>query len=176
MLLVHDTALSCVTSVVTGGPVSGSWWSHPRANEIYNALGEVEDDVVTVPLLRRKQTLVAARLWPDLVAVGASRSPWQLRGLPDAAQALLADVTAADAPFVVDTGRRAAGKALEQRLLVVPEEVHTDAGHHVKALRGWTGWAGDRGVVPTPDLDAAHGALAAAASLTLVDPGPLLPW
>ena len=41
VLLVHDGALDCVTSLVTGGPVAGSWWSHPRANEIYNALGEI---------------------------------------------------------------------------------------------------------------------------------------
>ena len=176
VLLVHDGTLDCVTALVTGGPVAGSWWSHPRANDIYNALGELEDDVATVPLLRGKQTLVARRLWPDLVAVGAARSAWQLRRLGADALAVLADVDASDVPYVPGSARRTATRSLERRLLVVPTEVHTDAGHHVKALGRWDRWAAARGVVAAHDPDGARARLTDAAGTTLDDPGPLLPW
>ncbi|MBI4941728.1 MAG: hypothetical protein HY830_13360 [Actinobacteria bacterium] len=175
VLLVHDAALPCVTALVTGGPVAGSWWSHPMANAIYNALGELEDDVATVRLLRAKQTLVARRLWPAVAAVGAARVPWQLRRLPAAAADLLAEVDAVDA-YVVPAAARSAADALERRLLVTSTEVHTPSGHHVKAYRSWRRWAADRAVGAADDVAAARDALEQAARATSTDVGPLLPW
>lgn len=175
LLLVHDAALPCVTEVVTGGPVAGSWWSHPLANAIYNALGELEDDVATVRLLRAKQTLVARRLWPAVAAVGAAREPWQLRRLPAAAAGLLAEVDATDA-YVVPAADRSAADALERRLLVTSTQVHTPSGHHVKAYRSWQRWAADRAVAAAGDVVAARHALEQAARSTSTDVGRLVPW
>lgn len=39
LLLVHDQRLPSVTALICAEPVFGSWWSHPLANVIYNALG-----------------------------------------------------------------------------------------------------------------------------------------
>ena len=44
-LLVHDQVLRSVTALVTGATVAGSWWSHPMANTIYDALGALDDEV-----------------------------------------------------------------------------------------------------------------------------------
>ncbi len=175
LLLVHDAVLPCVTALVTGRPVAGSWWSHPLANPIYNALGELEDDVATVRLLRAKQTLVARRLWPALAAVGAAREPWQLRRLSAAAADLLAEVDAVDA-YVVPAADRSAADALERRLLVTSTDVHTPSGHHVKAYRSWERWATERAVRPADDVVTARDALEQAARATSTDVGPLVPW
>jgi hypothetical protein len=55
--------------LVVGGPISGSWWSHPRHDEIFRVLNEAEvsDDVVRLRLVKGKLALVHRRLWPALV-------------------------------------------------------------------------------------------------------------
>jgi hypothetical protein len=155
--LVHDSVLPSVTRLVTGGPVGGSWWSHPMANTIYNALGEIEDDVASVKLVRKKDTLVARRLWADLAGLGASRHQWQLKGLEPRAEALLAVVGSSDVPVEVDKAERDLAKELATRLLVYSTEVHTAAGHHIKVYWSWRLWASSRNITPTADADAAIG-------------------
>ena len=55
--------------LVVGGPVSGSWWAHPRHDEIFRVLNEAaaSEDVVRLPLVKGKLALVHRRLWPALV-------------------------------------------------------------------------------------------------------------
>ena len=151
VLLVHDRRLPSVTAVVTGAPVAGSWWSHPMANAIYNALGEIDDEVATVKLLAGKNTLVARRHWPDLACVGLAHDPWQLAGLDPAAEAMLAEFDTAGDPVVIESPRRRIADLLERRLLAYPTELHTDSGRHVKAYQGWLHWCRSRGVTPSLD-------------------------
>jgi hypothetical protein len=62
---------------------------------------------------------------------------------------LLDEVNPSAGPFVVDgPSLRADGRSLEDRLLVTGDEVHSDVGHHFKALLSWNGWEHERGVIP----------------------------
>ena len=149
VLLVHDRVLPSVTGLVVGEPIAGSWWSHPMANAIYTALGELDDAVATVKLVTKKDTLVARSLWPDLVAIGQARSEAQLRGLGPASLDLLDDIEAAVGPLIVDRSQADLAKDLALRLLVIADEVHTDAGHHAKAYSSWSRWATTRAVAGT---------------------------
>ena len=155
LLLVHDQVLPSVTALIAGEPVPGSWWSHPMANLIYNALNTIEDQVASCKLVSKKVTLVAPRLWPDLVSVGSSKQPWQLQGLPGPAKILLDRVESSSHPMMLDSPElTGSGKRLEERLLVAGDEVHTDSGRHVKVLISWARWRKDHGVagrLPSPE-------------------------
>jgi hypothetical protein len=65
---------------VAGEPISGNWWSHPRANAIYNVLTEVSESeqVLVCRLINGKVTLVHRRLWPALVKLAARFAPQQI--------------------------------------------------------------------------------------------------
>jgi hypothetical protein len=57
-----------VAELVVGSPISGSWWSHPRSHDIFEAINTLAEspDVVRLRLVRGKVTLVHSRLWPAL--------------------------------------------------------------------------------------------------------------
>jgi hypothetical protein len=140
VLLKQDTQLRSVVSIILGRPLRGSWWGHDRAHEIFAVLTGLTDhpDVLFTKLLRRKDTLVHRRLWPDLLAVGRERATWQLSGLSDAAVSLLKKLDENGEP-VVATGIGA--KELRNRLLAVGTEVHREGGMHAVALESWTAWS-----------------------------------
>jgi hypothetical protein len=144
LLLIHDQVLPSVTALIVGAPVEGSWWSHPMANTIYNALGAIESSVAVVKLIGGKNTLVAKRLWPELRDVGMGRDPWQTNRLDDEALAMLDDINHATEPVLVDKSQTKIATLLERRLLVYPTEIHTATGHHCKAYQGWQRWAAAR--------------------------------
>jgi hypothetical protein len=58
-----------LSDAVAGEPVRGSWWAHPRAKAIFDALQRAcaSPDVLVCKLVGGKQTLVHRRLWPALV-------------------------------------------------------------------------------------------------------------
>ncbi len=58
---------------IAGEAISGNWWSHPRANAIYNVLSRVQghEDVLVCRLVGGKITLVHRRVWAPLVRVAA---------------------------------------------------------------------------------------------------------
>src|SRR3954453_5421222 len=87
VLLEHDKVLPSATATIAGKPIAGSWWSHRLANEIYHALEALEEErmLLRLKLVAGKVTLVARRLWPDLLAVVMERGEWQLDGLSDKA-------------------------------------------------------------------------------------------
>lgn len=179
LLLVHDTELPSVTGLVAGEPVAGSWWSHPLANDIFNSLCEIEDQLLTLKLISRKQTLVAARLWPDIVALGRERADWQLRGLSSDAEELLVLVDAADHGLVVERVQRKTARLLEERLLVQATDQHTPSGHHVKAYSSWRRWATQNNVVDDRDAAEARCAVELVVSSWPTAAGRakrLLPW
>ena len=138
LLLLHDARKPSLTALVAGAPIRGSWWGHPAGRRIFQVANALEGrgDVLFVPLLSAKVTLVHRRLWPALVSVGEAREPWQVKELEARARALLEEVE--------QSGRvRATGpssKALARALLV-----HARAGAHRRRLdtpRSW--WPGGR--------------------------------
>lgn len=54
---------------IAGEPIVGSWWSHPKAQTIFDALSELDDDVDvrSFKLIDGKVTYVHRRMWPALV-------------------------------------------------------------------------------------------------------------
>ena len=141
VILVHDKALPSITAVAAGKPVAGSWWSHPLANSIYNALGAIEHDVLEVRLICGKVTLVAQHLWPAIVAIGSVRSDWRLRDLPSEAIALLASIEDGASAVAVDASRKSLLRGMAERLLVFGIDIHTPIGRHETRYSSWSSWA-----------------------------------
>jgi hypothetical protein len=142
LLLLQDMRLPNLVGLIAGEAVQGSWWGHPQGSAIYRAgekLGE-HRDVTTAKLISTKVTFIHSRLWPQLIAIGRAREPWQMRGLGDEALALLTRVQAEDA--VRASGKTA--KQLELRLLVASQGVHTESGRHALDLLSWDVFARKR--------------------------------
>ena len=54
---------------VAGGPIRGSWWSHPQSHEIYALLQKIDRSkaVLICALANGKITYIHRRLWPAFV-------------------------------------------------------------------------------------------------------------
>lgn len=152
LLLLTDSRFPSVATIVSGSPVKGSWWSHPKAHAIFamaEALSE-HPDAVVAKLLSGKVTYVHRRLWPALLGACGGRQPWQLRGLPEPAIKLLDYVTQKE---VARTDELAPGlrpsrgtigdavREIEWRVLLHTDEIHTETGAHAKLLESWARWA-----------------------------------
>ena len=135
LLFLHDARRPSLTTLVAGAPIRGSWWGHTAGKRIFQVASALEDggQVLFVPLLSAKVTLVHTRLWPALLAVGESRAPWQTSDLEPRARALLKEVE--HAGRVRATGP--SSKALARALLVHAEQVHTAGGSHATELVAW---------------------------------------
>jgi hypothetical protein len=75
--VVLQAARSSVPSLaeaVAGEQIRGSWWSHPKAREIYRAAQLVceSPDVLVCKLVEGKITYVHRRLWPALVKLAST--------------------------------------------------------------------------------------------------------
>jgi hypothetical protein len=157
LLLESDTRLPSVTTLFAGGPIRGSWWSHARAQEIFEGLNKLADhrDVLFTKLVSGKVTLVHRRLWPGLLSIAVSREAWQTRALTPAAGYLLrlvnaeGSISANEVPWPKRFQSVKIGDAvreLEHRLLIHAEEFHSDTGAHAKRLERWQRWAERRGL------------------------------
>jgi hypothetical protein len=172
LLFLHDARKPSLTALVAGTPIQGSWWGHPAGKRIFQVASALEDggEVLFVPLLSAKVTLVHRRLWPALVSVGESRAPWQVDALTPRARELLSRVD--------ETGRvRATGpssKALARALLVHSEQVHTAGGSHATELVAWSTVREAREIVERLDEDGARRQLEEAAAA--MDAVLALPW
>jgi hypothetical protein len=141
LLLVQDALLPCVTSIVAGRPVRGSWLGDPSARGTYAVLVALEahPEVLQTKLVAGKVTMVHHDLWPAVLGVAISHAAWQFeqmspvsRWLFDAVDRqgsvqtdlvpLLDGITRKDIP--------SAARELERRLLVQVTEVHTPSGAH----------------------------------------------
>lgn len=58
-----------LAEAVAGEPIRGSWWAHPRANDIFLCSRAIRRsaDVLVCRLVGGKVTYVHRRLWPALV-------------------------------------------------------------------------------------------------------------
>jgi len=163
VLLETDRAFPSITGIVVREPIKGSWWAHPRANEIYLLSQRLigHPDVIFLKLVSGKTTYVHRRLWPELIAIGTAQEPWQLEGLPAPAKSMLNKVDERGilrmdeikgARSMKEKGADA--RNLELRLLVFGDNVHTASGAHVKRIETWEHWAWRSGfniyVLPPP--------------------------
>lgn len=172
LLLQQDRELPSVVALVTGDAPRTSWWSHPEGRVVFAVLSHLaeHEDVLFTKLLAGKVTLVHRRLWPELLAVARGRAEWQTRGLSGEARQLLARTD--------EGAREASGKAvqaLEARLLVHAEQVHTVSGRHALRVESWDGWARRRRVRAARSLSRAQRTLEEAARALGAEPGTL-PW
>jgi len=172
LLLKQDKALPNLVSVITGESLSASWWSHPRASEIYSALEQLatRTDVIETKLLAGKVTFVLEPLWPALLAVATCREPWQLASLSLTAKSLLTRVERARE--LEASG--AVVKELEKRLLLRTIQRHTASGKHVLVLESWARW-GERSAVKALPVSEAKATLEQAVT-ALGAPLAALPW
>jgi hypothetical protein len=177
ILLQHDKVLPSASAVVAGEPVTGSWWAHPMAHPIYDALNALEDDghALRLKLVAGKVTMVARRLWPVVLAVVTEHADWQTARLSTGDRRLLAKVERADEPVLLDKGTRDSGRRLELALLAFTDEVHLPSGRHAKALLGWERWASGAGIEPAPDAAESRAAIEALV-VGWGSPKWLLPW
>ena len=151
LLLNHDPALPSFTSLVTGAPFGGSWWSHPQAHEIYRLLRHFHRGAgaLSAKLVNGKVTYIDKRLWPSLLNAVRSRAAWQRGNLSAEAQAMHRAVQRhrfirADRLRTQPASTRGAViRELEKRLLVHATSVHTETGTHQKLLRAWSQWCTD---------------------------------
>ncbi len=164
VLLEADRSFPSITGIMVREPIKGSWWSHSMANEIYLLCQRLiqHPDAICLKLLSGKATYVHRRLWPELIAIGTAQEPWQLDALPPSTKSMLKKVEdlgilRMDEIKSSRTAREksADARALETRLLVFGEEVHTRSGAHVKRIETWEHWAWRTGfhiqVLPTPE-------------------------
>ena len=167
VLLETDRAFPSLVALVAGGPVKGTWWAHPLANEIYMLGQRLMDhrDVLFIRLVTGKMTYVHRGLWRSLYAIATARQPWQLSDLPRTANSMLQMVDRRGG-FRMDEIRSSRtakelgsdARILETRLLVFGGDVHTDSGAHVKRIETWPAWAKrvELSTVQLPSVDEAR--------------------
>ena len=150
LLLVHDKTFPSLTRLTIGEPVRGSWWAHPLSNEVYMVSQRLQHcgEVAMIKLVSGKETYLHRRWWPHLVAIGISREPWQLDGLPGSASAMLAEVDRLGTIRLDSLGGsrlrkeiRDDARSLAGRLLVYADDIHTESGAHARRLENWRSWA-----------------------------------
>ena len=162
-LLLSDSVLPSVSTLVTGEKLSGSWWSHELAHTIFAVSEMLEDhaDVLIMKLISQKVTFVHREIWNRIYSIGVAREDWQLNKLSANAKQLLA---ALDDEGTIETdklGKTLGSKPgeiaseLESRLLVHAEQVHTESGKHAKVLETWPAWAKRAGFRARPGDPAA---------------------
>ena len=141
LLLLNDPALPNLCRLTAGEQVRGSWWAHPRAQEIFQVYDALEDhpDVLILKLISGKVTYIHRALWPEIVAVGRAREPWQMKGLSSAARKLLAAVD--KAPVEPGREKAAAARELDAGMLVFSAQFHSESGAHVRRLESWDHWS-----------------------------------
>lgn len=172
LLLQQDKSLTSVVGLVTGEALSTSWWSHPRSHEIWAILQRLDDVAVATRLVGGKVTLVHRSLWPALVSVGTSNEPWQRDGVARAVLALADRIERGD---VIRDADRTAAKVLQERLLALGSEVHTESGRHATVFESWRAWAKRESVTPTASVAAVRDALEGAV-VAIGGTARLLPW
>src|SRR5437868_1850835 len=83
LLLLSDSSLPSLVSLVVGAPIRGSWWGHPKGRQIFavaDRLGDRED-VISAKLISGKVTFVHKKLWSKVARIGCANENWQTDGL-----------------------------------------------------------------------------------------------
>ena len=154
LMLADHAPLPSLVSAVAGQPVHGTWWSHPRANLIFELANAIEDsgEALVVKLVAGKVTFVHAALWPALcrVVTDATFRKGALAALSPIAKKLVMQTEQAGRLKLDDVTpdeRGAFGKAkgeVEKAMAVLVTSVHTERGNHAAVFESWTAWAATR--------------------------------
>jgi hypothetical protein len=146
-LLLSDSDLPSVSGLVTGEKIRGSWWSHQRAQVIFDVSEMLDDhpDVMIMKFISKKVTFVHRELWNHVYSIGVAREEWQLTKLSASARRVIEKLDDGEepGPKLGDTARE-----LESRLLVHAEQIHTESGKHAKVIETWDAWARRAGFRP----------------------------
>lgn len=136
-----------LAEAITGRPIRGSWMADPEVFRVYELFKKVykDQDVVALPLILGKDTLVDSSLGPavERVAGDPERANLARAELPPLARRLLDEVEASGEVrmdrWTVSTARgRNARRRLERDLLVMSREMHTEHGYHTAVVMPWS--------------------------------------
>jgi hypothetical protein len=149
LLLLSDSNLPAVATLVAGEKVSGSWWSHKAAQRIFAVSELLEDhsDVLIMKLVSKKVTFVHRELWGHVYSVGVGREDWQLHKLSPLAKQLLKALDEQGSRQTNKLGKEFGPKPaetareLESRLLLHASQMHTESGAHATVIETWPTWA-----------------------------------
>src|SRR3984893_17997463 len=74
-----------LAEVVAGEPLTGSWWAHPKGNEIFLLSRAIvsSPDVLVCRLIDVKITYIHRRLWPALVRLAGRFSENRLAAVKE---------------------------------------------------------------------------------------------
>jgi len=86
-----------------------------------------------------KVAFIHRTLWPQIIAVGRAREPWQMKDLSAATRKLLAAVD--KAPVEPSREKAAAARELDARMLVFSTQFHSVSGAHVRRIESWDHWS-----------------------------------
>ena len=66
-----------LTEAIAGEPIKGSWWGHPKGQQIFAILEALSasEDILVCRLVGGKVTMVHRRLWPALFRVANRFAP-----------------------------------------------------------------------------------------------------
>ena len=178
LLLQAGREFPSIANIVAGGEIKGSWWAHPKSNVVYWVCQDLEDDprVAEAKLIAGKVTALWHTVWADVAAIALARERWQLSGLSPTAKRLLArvnerDVRTDELDWRADEKLGDVCRALEKRLLVKSQELHTESGAHAKQLGSWQRWWDAKRGGTLPDAPSARARIE-----RLVGDPRLLPW
>jgi len=154
LLLLSDSSLPNVATLVAGEKVSGSWWSHKAAQRIFVISETLEDhaDVLLLKLVSNKVTFVHRELWGRIYSIGVAREDWQLSKLSPVAKRLLNTLDDQGSLLTNKLGKEFGPKPaetareLESRLLLHANQIHTESGAHAKVIETWDTWADRAGL------------------------------
>ena len=74
-----------LAQVVTGKPLRGGWWAHPKGNDIFRLSRSIRSspDVLVCRLVDGKITYIHRRLWPALVRLAGRFSKHKLAAVKE---------------------------------------------------------------------------------------------
>lgn len=136
-----------LAEAITGRPIRGSWMADPEVFRIYELFKKVykSQDVVAVPLILGKNTLVHGSLGPavERLAGDPGRRDVARAELPPLARRLLDEVEASgevrmDRWTASTTQGRNARLRLERALLATSRDLHTERGYHTAVVMPWS--------------------------------------
>jgi hypothetical protein len=73
-------AVPRLAEVITGEPIKGSWWAHPKSHQIFSVFQRLAEspDILICRLVGGKVTFVHRRVWPALARLADQFQPEQL--------------------------------------------------------------------------------------------------
>jgi len=78
-------AVPSLAEAIAGAPIRGSWWAHPKANDIFLCSRAIRKsaDVLVCRLVGGKVTYVHRRLWPALVRLSGRFDAGRLEAIQE---------------------------------------------------------------------------------------------